>query len=154
MSAESLQAYKYAAELVGVGLGALAASIPKNVKSMPSAQGGTGAAANAYKTLGVAATDSKGYLRDAETVHWESTGALGKASSETDRDALAMQTFGKSARGLNALIAQDSAGIAALAEKAKNMGAAMGDDALNALGSFGDSIALHGHGDGGQRRDC
>lgn len=140
MSTESLQAYKYAAELVDVPLETLTKSMAKNVKSMSTAQSGTGAMAEAYAKLGVAVTDSSGQLRDSETVYWEAIDALGGVTNETERDAIAMQIFGKSAQELNPLIAQGSAGIAALTEEAKRMGAVMSDEQLADLGAFDDSI--------------
>lgn len=140
MSTDSLQAYKYAAELVDVSLETLTGSMARNVRSMSSAREGTGKMADAYKALGVSVTDSNGNLRDSETVYWEAIDALGKVSNETERDALAMQLFGKSAQELNPLIAQGSAGIAELTEEAKRMGAVMSEDSLNALGTFDDSI--------------
>jgi len=140
MSADSLQAYKYAAELVDVSLDTLTGSMAKNVRSMSSARKGTGEIADAYRRLGISVTDANGNLRDGETVYWETIDALGKVSNETERDALAMQIFGKSAQELNPLIAQGSAGIAELTEEARRMGAVMSEDSLNALGKFDDSI--------------
>jgi len=140
MSTDSLQAYKYAAELVDVSLETLTGSMARNVKSMSSARKGTGEIADAYRQLGISVTDANGNLRDSETVYWETIDALGKVSNETERDALAMQIFGKSAQELNPLIAQGSAGIAELTEEARRMGAVMSEDSLNALGKFDDSI--------------
>lgn len=140
MSTDSLQAYKYAAELVDVSLDTLTGSMARNVRSMSSARKGTGEIADAYRRLGISVTDANGNLRDSETVYWETIDALGKVSNETERDALAMQIFGKSAQELNPLIAQGSAGIAELTEEAKRMGAVMSEDSLNALGKFDDSI--------------
>ncbi|WP_010244579.1 hypothetical protein [Acetivibrio cellulolyticus] len=140
MSTESLQAYKYAAELVDVSMETLTGSMSKQVKSMANARDGSAKFADAYAKLGISVTDSSGQLRDSETVYWETIDALGKISNETERDALAMQIFGKSAQELNPLIAQGSEGIAALTEEAKRMGAVMSDDSLNALGKFDDSV--------------
>ena len=140
MSTESLQAYKYAAELVDVSMETLTGSMSKQVKSMANARDGSAKFADAYAKLGVSVADSNGQLRDSETVYWETIDALGKISNETERDALAMQIFGKSARELNPLIAQGSEGIAALTEEAKRMGAVMSEDSLNALGKFDDSV--------------
>ena len=140
MSTESLQAYKYAAELVDVSMETLTGSMAKQVKSMANARDGSAKFADAYAKLGVSVADSNGQLRDSETVYWETIDALGKISNETERDALAMQIFGKSARELNPLIAQGSEGIAALTEEAKRMGAVMSEDSLNALGKFDDSV--------------
>ena len=64
------------------------------------------ATADAYKALGISVTDAHGNLRDGETVYWQAIDALGKMQNETERDALAMQIFGKSARELNPLIEQ------------------------------------------------
>jgi len=140
MSTESLQAYQYAAELVDVSMETLSGSMAKNVKSMSNAKDSTKGVGLAYAQLGVDVRGSNGELRDAETVYWEAIDALGEIQNETERDALAMQIFGKSARDLNPLIEQGSAGIAELTEEAKNMGAVMSGDSLNALGNFDDSV--------------
>ena len=140
MSTESLQAYKYAAELVDTSMETLTGSMAKNIRSMTAAEKGTGAQAEAYKKLGIAVTDSHGKLLDSEKVYWDTIDALGKVKDETERDSLAMQVFGKSAQELNPLIAQGSEGIAKLTEEAKNMGAVMSDEQLKSLGGFDDTV--------------
>jgi hypothetical protein len=140
MSTESLQAYKYAAELIDTDLETLTKTMSKNIKSMDSARSGTGATAEAYKKLGITVTDANGNLKDGETVYWQAIDALGKMKNETERDATAMQLFGKSARDLNPLIAQGSGGMAKLTDEAKRMGAVMSTDTLNSLGKFDDSM--------------
>lgn len=140
MSTDSLQAYKYAAELVDVSMETLTGSMAKQVKAMSSARDGSAKFVDAYDKLGVSVADSSGQLRDSDTVYWETIDALGNIANETERDALAMQIFGKSAQELNPLIAQGSAGIAELTEEAKRMGVVMSEDSLSALGKFDDSI--------------
>lgn len=140
MSTESLQAYKYAAELIDTPLENVTSTMAKNIKSMASAKEGSKATAEAYKKLGITVTDAHGNLRHGETVYWQAIDTLGKMKNETERDALAMQIFGKSARELNPLIAQGSSGMAKLTDEAKRMGAVMSDDTLNSLGKFDDSM--------------
>ena len=140
MSTESLQAYNYAAELVDVSMETLTGSMARNIRSMSSAASGTGAAAEAYARLGISVTDSNGNLRDGETVYWETIDALSEMEEGTERDALAMQLFGKSAQELNPLIEQGSEGIAELTDEARAMGAVLSDDQLADLGAFDDSI--------------
>ncbi len=140
MSTDNLQAYKYAAELVDVSMETLTGSMAKQVKSMSDAREGSVRFADAYSKLGVSVADSNGELRDSDTVYWETIDALGNVANETERDALAMQIFGKSAQELNPLIAQGSKGIAELTEEAKQMGAVMSGDSLKALGAFDDSV--------------
>jgi len=140
MSTDSLQAYKYTAGLVDVSLETLTGSMARNVKSMSAARGGAGAAAGAYKTLGVSVTDTEGNLRDSETVYWEVIDALGQVTNETERNALSMQVFGRAAQELNPLIAEGSAGMAELTQEAREMGAVMGKSSLEALGTFNDAV--------------
>ena len=140
ISVEKLQAYSYAADLVDVSLETMTGSMAKNIKSMSNASQGSAKFAEAYQKLGVSVTNADGSLRDSETVYWEAIDALGKVSNETERDALAMQLFGKSAQDLNPLIAQGSEGIAALTEEAKRMGAVLSQESIKKLGQFDDSI--------------
>ncbi len=140
MSVERLQAYSYAADLVDVSLETMTGSMAKNVKSMSNAAGGSEQFAKAYDRLGVSVTNADGSLRDSEDVYWDAIDALGQVSNETERDALAMQLFGKSAQDLNPLIAQGSEGIAALTDEAKRMGAVLSEDTIEKFGAFDDSV--------------
>lgn len=140
MSVENLQAYAYAADLVDVSLDTLTGSMAKNVKSMANAADGSEKYAEAYDKLGVSITNADGTLRNSEEVYWEVIDALGEVSNETERDAIAMQLFGKSAQDLNPLIAQGSEGIAALTEEAKQMGAVLSEETISELGTFDDSV--------------
>lgn len=140
ISAEKLQAYTYAAELVDVSVETMTKSMGKNIKSMAAAQQGSKLAVDAYNKLGISVTDSSGQLRDSETVYWEAIDALGKIPNETERDAIAFQLFGKSAQELNPLIEQGSAGMVELTDEAKRMGAVLSDETLEQLGKFDDSI--------------
>jgi hypothetical protein len=140
LSTESLQAYAYAAELIDVPLETFEKSLAKNTKSMSAAREGSGAAAEAYSRLGVAVTDGAGNLRDGETVYWETIDALAGIEDETERDALSMQIFGKSAQDLNSLIATGSQGFAEYSAEAQAMGAVMGGEQLAALGAFDDTM--------------
>lgn len=140
VSAESLQAYKYAAELVDVSMETLTGSMAKQIRSMSSARDGSADMIEAYSRLGVAVSNADGSLRNGEDVYWETIDALGKMEEGAERDALAMQIFGKSAQELNPLIAQGSAGIAELTDEAKRMGAVLSDETLAQLGKFDDSV--------------
>ena len=140
ISTDKLQAYAYAAELVDVSVDTLTKSHAKNIKSMKAVQDGTKLAVEAYEKLGVTVTNADGSLRDGETVYWEVIDALGKMENETERDALAMQILGKSAQELNPLIEAGSQKMNELAQEAKDVGAVLSEDSLNAMGAFDDSI--------------
>jgi hypothetical protein len=140
MSVERLQAYSYAAELVDVSLETLTGSMAKNVKSMSNAAEGSKAYSEAYDRLGVSVTNTDGSLRNSEDVYWDAIDALGQMANETERDALAMQLFGKSAQDLNPLIAEGSKGIAALTDEAKRMGAVLSEETIEKFSAFDDSV--------------
>lgn len=146
-SAEQLQIMQYQGRALGVDLETMTGSLRKVTKTMSNAKltidgdpEKMSATAKAYKALGVAVTDSNGNLRDSKTVMGEALNALGNVKNETERDALSMQIFGKSAMDLNPLIKAGSDGLNDLAEKAKASGAVMSNEAVSGLDSFGDNI--------------
>ena len=79
-------------------------------------------------------------MRNQEDVYWDVIDALGNISNETERDALAMDILGKSAKELNPLIEAGSDTMAQLAEEAHETGYVMSDEALNAFGDFDDQM--------------
>ena len=140
MSTDKIQELQYAAELVDTSFETISSSMQKNLKSMSSAADGTGAAAEAYAQLGVSITDSEGNLRDSEEVYWELIDALGNVSDETERDLLAMNLLGKSARELNPLIEAGSETLADLAEEAHDTGYVLDGETLDAFQEFDDQM--------------
>lgn len=140
MSTDTLQEYSYASELLDVSLDTVAGALKKNTKAMSSAAEGSGAAFDAYEQLGIAVTDANGELRDSEEVFWEAIDALGQVSNETERDALAMSIFGKSATELNPLIEAGSDTFKAYADEAHEAGAVLSGDTLDAFAEFDDTM--------------
>ncbi|MDR1364354.1 MAG: phage tail tape measure protein [Oscillospiraceae bacterium] len=140
LSTKTLQEFSAVQELIDVDLNTFTSSLSKNTKSMANAQKGTGETAKAYQKLGIAVTDSSGNLRSSEEVFWQSIDALSAIENATERDAIAMTLFGKSAQELNPLIAQGSAGFSELSKQAHEMGLVLEDDALNALGNLDDAM--------------
>lgn len=140
MTTEEVQALQYSAELLDVSFDTISGSMARNIRSMSSAADGTGDIAEAYAQLGVSVTDSAGNLRDSETVFWDAIDALGNIEDQTERDALAMQLFGKSAQELNPLIEAGSENVRALADEAEDAGYIMSGDTLEAFGEFDDQL--------------
>lgn len=140
LSTDQLQEYQYMSELVDVSLDTITGSLTKLKKNMYSADNGSKAMAENFEKLGVAITDSNGELRDADVVFDEAIAALGNISNETERDALAMQIFGKSAQDLNPLIQQGADNIQAFRDEAHAMGYVLDEDALSSLGAVDDAF--------------
>lgn len=104
ISTDELQKYSAAANLVDVSVETIAGSQRKLTKSLTSAKDGTGATAEAFKTLGVEYLAANGQFRDSDAIWQDVIKALGDVENETERDALAMQLLGRSAQDLNPLI--------------------------------------------------
>jgi len=103
----------------------------------PEALKGT---ALAFETLGVSVIDSNGNLKSAEQVQGEVFEALNKVGNETERDALSMQIFGKSAMEMNPMIKAGGDELNRLAEEARTSGSVMSNEAVAGLDTFGDTI--------------
>lgn len=140
LSAEALQEYQYAAELVDVSLDTLTSSQAKMIRSMDAARRGSKEQAEAFDKLGISVQNADGTLRDAQEVFGDVIDALGDISNETERDAIAMTIFGRSARDLNPLIKAGSDGLRELTQEAHDVGYVMGEEALDALGAVDDQL--------------
>ena len=140
LSTEALQEYQYAAELVDVSLDTLTSSQTKMIRSMDAARRGSKEQAEAFDKLGISVQNADGTLRDAQDVFSDAIDALGAISNETERDAIAMTIFGRSARDLNPLIKAGSDGLRELTQEAHDVGYVMGEEALDALGAVDDQL--------------
>lgn len=140
LSTDALQEYQYMAQLTDTSVETITGSMKKLTSQMNSARDGTGSAADAFARLGVEVTDNNGNLRSNQEVFMELMDALGGIANETERDALSMTIFGKSAQDLNSFMAQGSEGIAALRQEAHDMGYVLDEETLQSLGGVDDAM--------------
>lgn len=140
ISTDTLQEYAYMAELVDTDVSTITGSMTKLTRNMNNAKKGTGDAAAAFEKLGISITDSNGNLRSNQEVFMEVIDALGDIENQTERDATAMEIFGRSAQELNPLIDVGADEIKAYAKEARDMGAVLNKEALGALGKMDDSF--------------
>lgn len=138
-STEQLQEFSYATELIDVSVDTLQGSLTKLTNNMQDTMNGTGNAKASFEALGVSVTNADGSMRSANDVFYETIDALGKVKNETERDAMSMDIFGRSAQDLNPLIIQGSKTLKAYADEAHNMGYVLDDEALSALGAVDDA---------------
>lgn len=138
-SAQQLQEFSYATELIDVSVDTLQGSLRKLTNNMQDTMNGTGNAKDSFDALGISVTNADGSMRSANDVFYETIDALGKVKNETERDAMSMDIFGRSAQDLNPLIIQGSKTLKAYADEAHNMGYVLDDEALSALGAVDDA---------------
>lgn len=140
LTTDQLQEFEYASELVDVSTDTLRGSLVKLTNNMQTAATGTGSAADAFKTLKVKVADSQGHLKSNYDVFLQTIDALGKMKNETERDALAMDIFGKSATDLNPLIEAGSGRLEELAEQAHEVGYVVDNETLQSFGELDDAM--------------
>lgn len=140
LTSDRIQELEFAGIRLDVSLETITGSMTKLVRNMNTARAGSKLQVEAFRALDIEITNTDGSLRDANTVFGEAIDALGAVGNETERDAIAMQLFGKSAMEMNPLIKAGSAELAALSEKAHEMGAVMSEDAVNALDNLDETL--------------
>lgn len=138
-STQQLQEFSYATELIDVSVDTLQGSLRKLTNNMQDTMNGTGNAKASFEALGVSVTNADGSMRSANDVFYETIDALGQVKNETERDAMSMDIFGRSAQDLNPLIIQGSKTLKAYADEAHNVGYVLDDEALSALGAVDDA---------------
>lgn len=133
VSVEELQKMQYASELVDVSLDQMTGSLKKLVMKMSSGS-------DVFDQLGVSIYDANGEMRDVNDVWYDSLRALSKVENETERDALAMEIFGKSAMDLSGIIDDGGAALKKYGEEAEDAGLIMSKEAAQDAAELNDEI--------------
>ena len=133
IATDTIQRFNYAQELVDVSTDTMLASMTKLTKQV-------GAGSSAFTELGVEIKDANGEYRKTEDIWYDTLEALSKVENETERDILAMELFGKSAKDLAGIIDDGGAALKAFGEEAEEAGLILGQDALDSANEFNDAI--------------
>lgn len=131
---EELQKMQYASALVDVDFNTMTGSIAKLTKNMANGS-------DAFGKLGISVKDEMtGQLRDANTVWYETLWALSKVQNETERDALAMELFGKSAADLSGIVDDGGVALMSYGSEAEELGLILSQDNVDAANKFNDAM--------------
>lgn len=140
LTTDKIQEFQYMSKLTDTSLETITGSMTKLTKNMQTATKGTGDAYARFEKLGISVTDTEGNLRSTDEVFAEAISRLGNVENSTERDALAMNIFGKSAMDLNPLIAVGREGLADYRAEAHEMGYVLDTDTLESLGAVDDAM--------------
>ena len=140
ITTEQLQRLRYASEFIDVPMETMTGALGRLTMRMGDAAGGNEALTATFDKLGVKVVDGDGKLRDRQTVFMEMITALGEVTNETERNVISMEIFGRSAQELNPMIKAGADEIHRLGEEAASMGLIMGQDAVDDLNKFNDSM--------------
>lgn len=141
VSTTELQKFKYASEQIGVSVDTMSDGLKEITNKMYEAANGSSDVSAMFKKLHVNIKDSRGQLKDANEVFYETIDALGKIKNETQRDAVAMKIFGESARNLNPLIEMGSDRLRELGIEAEELGIVMGESSVEKFDKLHDAMA-------------
>lgn len=131
---EELQKMQYASALVDVDFNTMTGSISKLTRNMANGS-------EAFSKLGISVKDEMtGQLRDANTVWYETLWALSKVENETQRDALAMELFGKSAADLSGIVDDGGVSLMSYGSEAEELGLILSQDNVDAANKFNDAM--------------
>ncbi len=140
LSTEQIQKFQYASERIDVPLETLTGSMAKLTRNMQSAKNGSKNTQLAFDELGISITDNEGKLRSNQDVFNEAIDALAKMEDGTQRDALAMQIFGKSAQDLNPLILGGADALEQYGEEAEAAGLILSQETLDSANELNDAV--------------
>lgn len=135
LTVEEIQKMQYASKLVDVSVDDMTGSLKKLTQQM-------GKDADIFDTLGVAIRDENGEMRDATDVWYDSLAALSQVQNETERDALSMELFGKSAASLTGIIDDGGQAMKDLGQEAEDLGLIMSGDAVQSAVEFNNQMDL------------
>lgn len=140
VATEALSALEYAAKQSGVSTESLDGALEKMAKSMEKAAASGTSGSNAYKTLGVAVTDSNGKLRPTVDIMEDLAQKFASFKDGPEKTALAMQIFGRAGAEMVPLLNRGKDGIADLVAEATKLGLVIGADDAAAAKQFEESM--------------
>lgn len=138
---EQLSALKYAAELSDVSLQQLGTSLGKLGKNLTEAAAKpTSEAANAFKALGVATTDSNGKLRTQQEVLLDVAQKFSGLKDGAGKTAVAMAIFGRAGADMIPFLNQGRDGIKDLTDRAAELGIVISGETAARAEKFNDTM--------------
>lgn len=143
---EQLSALAYAADLSDVSFEQLSKGVGKLNKAMVEAAGKpTSDAANAFRALGVSATDANGKLKSSEVVMGDLAAAFEGIKDGPGKTAAAMAVFGKAGADLIPLLNGGRDGLKEMNAEAAQFGAIVSTTAAKQAEVFNDNMTRLGY---------
>lgn len=128
-----IQEFRFAAQLSGSSVEVADEALGKFARTLGLAQAGSAAQAKLFQQLGVTSADF-------EKAFQQTLDGLAKLPTVQERNAKALQIFGKSAATLTGLLGEGSAGFNELAQRANDLGIVLSDDLVRGAGKVNDQL--------------
>ena len=144
IAVDTLAGLRLAAEGSGLGFANLEGGLIKFQTSMLDASKGSKELSTIFKDLGVDVEDvTDGSLRSADDVFNETIKSLGEMGSETERNALSMKLFGRSA-GPGLIQSGALQNLESMKQLATEFGVSINEDAIGSMANFQREMANFG----------
>lgn len=140
IAAEQLSVLRYAGEVVGTPLEAIATGAKKLAVSMTEAAAGGKEATATFAAMGVSVKDSQGALKTQDQLLLDLADKFAGYEDGAGKAALAQRIFGKSGVDMIPLLNQGSDGIRRLRGEAEGLGAVYGGDLAKQAANFNDNL--------------
>lgn len=140
ITAESLSALGYAAEMSGSTQDNMTSALIKLSKQMSEAAMGSESAKRAFESIGVSVLDASGNLKSADTVFKEVAQRFSEIPNGVEKTSAAIDIFGKSGADLIPTLNNGADGLQAMANEAQRLGVIIDTETAKASGEFNDNI--------------
>lgn len=140
LSAESLQAWGYAAKQNGIEASAFYSAMKIGSRNIGMAAIGQGKAKEVLKGLGIQIKDTTGKFRSMDSLLPEIADKIKRLRTPQLQAAAAAQIFGKSGADMLPFLLEGSDGIKALSDRARELGLVLSNDAIDKGDQLGDTI--------------
>lgn len=142
LTSDQLQAYRLAAAQAGITTEQLDTAMMRFTKSMGTANEGNDEMIARFDKLGVKLLDFQGKLRKPADVLPELARGLLAMGSETERNSMLMELFGRSGGRMVTVLGDLAGGNQALIDKAKAQNAVVGGETIKVWDDLGDSLKV------------
>lgn len=140
ISTQSLEELRYAAEKSGVSIDTLDDSLKELQIRAVDAKGGTGEAADAFKTLGIKTTTAAGQMREPLELLSEVADRMKTLPKQSDRIWVADAMFGDQGAEMLKIMDGGSVGIAKMRNEARELGYTLDDNTVESAIRFRQAI--------------
>jgi len=141
LSVEAAQKWNYILDQNGTSLSEVSSSVQRFTRNVANAAEGGNQYADMLNNLNVEIQDSNGNLRDMDDIFPETIKALSEMENETERNATAMELFGRSGKELIPVLNSGTESIEDLQKKADDLDLVMSDQDIQSWVDFKDEMA-------------
>lgn len=141
VASDSLQAFRYAAELGGSSAEEMDGALAMLNKNLANAVAGKNKDLVALMDhLGLSMKDANGQMKTAADLMPEIADAIAKQTDQTAKSYIATQMFGRSGQNLIKTLSEGSKGLAQARQEAEELGIVLSQDDVSAATKFGDTL--------------